>query len=81
MGKSRVVIEVARQLASAGEVWYVELAPVTDAMAVPDAVASAVGALADAAADDGTTLGGPTSARSIGSAIDPSSSCSTTANT
>ena len=43
------------ELASAGEVWYVELAPVTDAMAVPDAVASAVGALADAAADDGTT--------------------------
>ena len=51
VGKSRLVLEVAGELASTREVWYVELAPVTDPMAVPEAVASTVGARVETVAD------------------------------
>ena len=72
VGKSRLVLEAARELASTREVWYVELAPVTDAMAVPEAVASTVGARVDTAADAGRDAhAGRTSERSIDSVTVP----------
>jgi predicted ATPase/DNA-binding SARP family transcriptional activator len=47
VGKTRLVVEVARGLAERREVCFVELAPVTTAVAVPEAIASAVGARDD----------------------------------
>ena len=44
VGKTRLVLEVAGAIASAREVWFVELALVVDPAAVAEAVASAVGA-------------------------------------
>lgn len=55
VGKTRLVLETAAKLATTREVWYVELAPVIDGVAVPEAVASSVGARDDTAADSETT--------------------------
>jgi predicted ATPase/DNA-binding SARP family transcriptional activator len=44
VGKSRLVMEVAATLAERGEVWYVELAPITRADSIGETVAVAVGA-------------------------------------
>ena len=52
VGKSRLVLEAARELAHTREVWYVELAPVTDPVAVPEAVASTLGARDEPSLDD-----------------------------
>jgi predicted ATPase/DNA-binding SARP family transcriptional activator len=44
VGKSRVVLEMASQISSTRETWFVELAPVTDPVAVPETIASVLGA-------------------------------------
>ncbi len=44
VGKSRLTLELAHRLASDREVRFIELAPLVDGAAVPDAVAAAVGA-------------------------------------
>jgi predicted ATPase/DNA-binding SARP family transcriptional activator len=44
VGKSRLALELATRLAPTREVWFVELAPITDPLAVAEAIASALGA-------------------------------------
>jgi predicted ATPase/DNA-binding SARP family transcriptional activator len=51
VGKTRLALELSRQLAERGEVWFVELAPVTQPSAVTEAVASGVGAVERVSAD------------------------------
>ena len=58
VGKTRLVLELARRRSPASEVWFVELAPVADPIAVPEAVASTLGA------NDHSPTEDPTSARS-----------------
>ncbi|MET0324975.1 MAG: BTAD domain-containing putative transcriptional regulator, partial [Ilumatobacteraceae bacterium] len=51
VGKTRLALELVRRLADRGEVWFVELAPVTQADEVAEAVASGIGAPEQAPAD------------------------------
>ena len=51
VGKSRLAVEIARQLSTEREVWMVELAPIVDALAVAEAVASGLGAPEHSAPD------------------------------
>ena len=44
VGKTRLALELTRRLAEQSEVWFVELAPVTEPSAVAEAVAAGVGA-------------------------------------
>jgi predicted ATPase/DNA-binding SARP family transcriptional activator len=58
VGKSRLLVESVAGWATEREVWYIELAPVLDPVAVPETIAAAVGA-PDASTTDDPAAGRP----------------------
>jgi predicted ATPase/DNA-binding SARP family transcriptional activator len=59
MGKTRVVIEAAHRLALDGDVRFVELGPVTDPVAVPEAIATSLGAQDQVSSDSSESARSP----------------------
>ena len=59
VGKSRLVLEHLSRRAEARESWFVELAPVTDAVTLPETIAAAIGAQDRSSSDDPTAFRPP----------------------
>ena len=80
VGKTRLALELVRQLAEEGEVWYIELAPLTEESTVAEAIASTVELWSGLRRADARHQQ-PSSEPSPGSATVKPSSCSTIAST